>query len=63
MVFHYVKRNPETAFIVGFGGLLMAASVELIVGNRNGANNIGNYVFVWLIVGIALRAIRVIKGT
>ena len=59
----YLRKNPATAFILAFETLLVAAAVELIVGNAYTANAIGVYAFVALVVGVALHAISVIKGS
>ena len=59
----YLRRNPATAFILAFEALLVAAAVELIEGNVGGANAVGVYAFVALVLGVALHAISVIKGS
>ncbi|TMI22829.1 hypothetical protein E6H31_00790 [Candidatus Bathyarchaeota archaeon] len=59
----YLRKNPGTAFILAFETLLVAAAVELIVGNVSAANAIGVYAFVALVVGVAFHAISVIKGS
>ena len=59
----YLRKNPATAFILAFEALLLVAAVELIEGNVGGANAVGVYAFVALIVGVALHAITVIKGS
>jgi len=59
----YLRKNPATAFILAFEALLLVAAVELIEGNVGGANAVGVYAFVALIVGVALHAISVIKGS
>ena len=59
----YPRKNPATAFILAFETLLLAAAVELIEGNVGGANAVGVYAFVALIIGVALHAISVIKGS
>jgi len=60
---HYLRNNPATAFILAFEALLLVAAAELIEGNAGGANAVGVYAFVALIVGIALHAISVIKSS
>ncbi len=60
---HYLRKNPATAFILAFQALLLVAAAELIGGNVGGANMVGVYAFVALIVGVALHAISVIKGS
>ena len=57
----YLRKNPATAFIFAFEALLLAAAVELIEGNVGGANAVGIYAFVALVIGVALHAISVIK--
>jgi len=59
----YLRKNPATAFILAFEALLIAAVVELIEGNVGGANAVGVYAFVALVIGVALHAISVIKGS
>jgi len=59
----YLKKNPATAFILTFEALLLIAAVELIAGNVGEANAVGVYAFVALVVGVALHAISVIKGS
>ena len=59
----YLRRNPATAFILAFEALLLSAAVELIEGNVGQANAIGVYAFVALVIGVALHAISVIKGS
>ena len=61
MISHYLKKNPATAFILAFEALLVAAAVELTEGNVGGANAVGVYAFVALVIGVALHAISVIK--
>ena len=60
---HYLRKNPATAFILAFQALLLVAAAELIEGNVGGANMVGVYAFVALIVGVALHAISVIRGS
>ena len=60
---HYLRKNPATGFILAFEVLLLVAAVELIDGNVGGANTVGVYAFVALVVGIALHAISVIKSS
>ena len=60
---HYLRENPATAFILAFQALLLVATAELIEGNVGGANMVGVYSFAALIVGVALHAISVIKGS
>ena len=59
----YLRKNPATAFILAFQALLLVAAAELIEGNLGGANAVGVYAFVALVVGVALYAISVIKGS
>ena len=59
----HLKKNPATGFILAFEVLLLVAAVELIDGNVGGANTVGVYAFVALVVGIALHAISVIKSS
>jgi len=59
----HLRKNPATAFILAFEALLLVAAVELIEGNVGGANTIGVYAFVMLVLGVALHAISVIKGS
>ncbi len=59
----YLRKNPATAFILAFEALLLAAAVELIEGSVGGANAVGVYAFVALVIGVALQAISVIKGS
>ena len=63
MISHYLRKNPATAFILAFEALLLSAAVELIEGNVGQANAIGVYAFVALVIGVALHAISVIKGS
>ena len=60
---HYLRKNPGTAFILAFQALLLVAAAELVEGNVGGAHMVGVYAFVALIVGVALHAISVIKGS
>ena len=59
----YLRRNPATAFILAFQVSLVVAAVELIDGNIGGANAVGVYAFVALVIGVAFHAISVIKGS
>ena len=59
----HVRKNPATAFILAFQVLLLVAAVELIDGNIGGANAVGVYAFVALVIGVAFHAISVIKGS
>ena len=62
-VSHYLRKNPATTFILAFEALLLSAAVELIEGNVGQPNAIGVYAFVALVIGVALHAISVIKGS
>ncbi len=59
----YLRKNPATSFILAFEALLLVAAVEMIDGNIAGANAVGVYAFVALVIGVALHAISVIKGS
>ena len=59
----YLRRNPATAFILAFQVLVLVAAVELTEGNVGGANAVGVYAFVALVIGVSLHAISVIKGS
>ncbi len=59
----YLRKNPATSFILAFEALLLVAAVEMIDGNIAGANAVGVYAFVALVMGVALHAISVIKGS
>jgi len=58
----YLWKNPATASILAFEALLLVSAVELIEGEVGGTNTVGIYAFVALVAGVALYAIRVIKG-
>ncbi len=59
----YLRKNPATGFILAFEALLLLAAIELIEGNVYGANAVGVVAFVALVIGVALSAISVIKGS
>jgi len=63
VISQYLRKNPATVFILAFEALLLIAAVELIAGNVGEANAVGVYAFVALVVGVALHAISVIKGS
>ena len=48
---------------MAFQALLLVAAAELIEENLGGANAVGVYALVALVVGVALYAISVIKGS
>ncbi len=49
-------------FVLGFSVLLTLAAVELIEGNAAGANAVGVFAFVLLVIGVTLHATSVVKG-
>lgn len=55
-------KNPATVFVLGFSVLLTLAAVELIEGNAAGANAVGVFAFVLLVIGVTLHATSVVKG-
>ena len=59
----YLRRNPATVFILAFQMSPLVAAVELIDGNIGGANKVGVYAFVALVIGVAFHAISVINGS
>jgi len=63
VISQYLRKNPATVFILAFEALLLSAAVELIEGNVGQPNAIGVYAFVALVIGVALHAISVIKGS
>ncbi len=59
----YLRQNPGVTFVLGFELLLVVAALYLIGGDVNDANAIGVFAFILLVIGVALLAISVIKGS
>ena len=52
----HLRKNPATAFILAFQALLLVAAAELIEGNLGGANAVGVYALVALVVVVTFVA-------
>ncbi len=59
----YLRQNPGVPFVLGFELLLVVAALYLIGGDVNDANAIGVFAFILLVIGVAMLAISVIKGS
>jgi hypothetical protein len=53
----YFKANPGTPFILAFMILLLSAGALLTTGRTNDANNVANYAFYSLVLGIAIQVV------
>lgn len=51
----YFKSNPGTPFILAFMILLVSAGTLLAIGRQDDANNVANYAFYALVLGIAIQ--------
>ena len=58
---NYFKANPGTPFILAFMILLLLAAALLVVGRSNDADNVANYAFYSLVVGVAIQVGVVIR--
>ena len=57
----YFKANPGAPFILAFMILLLSAAALLTTGRANDADNIANYAFYSLVLGIAIQVGVVIR--
>ena len=57
----YFKTNPGTPFILLFMILLLSAATLLVIGQPNDADNVANYAFYSLVLGIAIQVIVTIR--
>jgi hypothetical protein len=57
----YFKTNPGTPFILAFMILLISAATLLAIGRQKEADNIANYAFYSLVLGIAIQVIVTIR--
>jgi hypothetical protein len=57
----YFKANPGTPFVLGFMVLLVSAGTLLAIGRSNEADNVANYAFYSLVLGIAIQVGVVIR--
>jgi hypothetical protein len=57
------RKSPDAAFISAFEALLLVVAMGLIEGNAGGTKTVGAYAFAMLVMGVALHAISVIKGS
>jgi hypothetical protein len=57
----YFKANPGTPFILAFMILLLSAAALLTTGRPNEADNVANYAFYSLVLGIAIQVIVTIR--
>jgi hypothetical protein len=57
----YFKANPGTPFILAFMILLLSAATLLTTGRPNEADNIANYAFYSLVLGITIQVIVTIR--
>jgi hypothetical protein len=55
------KANPGTPFILAFIILLLSAAALLTTGRPNEADNIANYAFYSLVLGISIQVIVSIR--
>jgi hypothetical protein len=51
----YFTANPGTPFIIAFMALLLSAAALLTTGRPNEADDIANYAFYSLVLGIAIQ--------
>jgi hypothetical protein len=58
---NYFKANPGTPFILAFMILLLSAAALLATGRPNDANNIADYAFYSLVLGIAIQIVATIR--
>jgi len=58
---NYFKANPGTPFILAFMILLLSAAALLTTGKPNEADNVANYAFYSLVLGIAIQVIVTIR--
>jgi len=59
----YFKANPGTPFILAFMILLLSAATLLSIGRPNDADNVANYAFYSLVLGIAIQVIVKIRAS
>ena len=57
----YFTANPGTPFILAFMILLLSAAALLTTGRPNDADNVANYAFYSLVLGIAIQVIVTIR--
>ncbi len=57
----YFKTNPGTPFILAFMILVLSAAALLITGRPNEADNVADYAFYSLVLGIAVQVGVVIR--
>jgi hypothetical protein len=57
----YFKANPGTPFILAFMVLLVSAATLLITGKTSEADNIANYAFYSLVIGIVVQVGVVVR--
>ena len=57
----YFKANPGTPFILAFMILLLSAAALLAIGRPKDADNVANYAFYSLVLGIAIQVIVTIR--
>jgi hypothetical protein len=57
----YFKANPGTPFVVAFMILLLSAAALLAIDRPNEADNVANYAFYSLVLGIAIQVIVTIR--
>ena len=57
----YFKANPGTPFILAFMILLLSAATLLSIGRPNDADNVANYAFYFLVLGIAIQLVVTIR--
>ncbi len=58
---NYFKTNLGTPFVLVFMVLLLSAAALLTTGRPNEANNVANYAFYSLVLGIAIQVGVVIR--
>ena len=58
---NYFKANPGTPFILAFMTLLLSAAALLAIGRPSDADNVANYAFYSLVLGISIQVIVTIR--
>jgi hypothetical protein len=53
----YFNANPGTPFVLAFMILLLSAAALLAIGRPKDADNVANYAFYSLVLGIAIQVI------
>ena len=58
---HYFRRNPGSLFIVAFQILIVSAGALLASGNPIVANEVANYAFYSVVIGVAIYIIQLFR--